>query len=288
MHDPETHLHTLADGRQLAYCRWGDQGGAPTLFMHGFPGCRLQPGMVGPCTLNLIAPDRPGIGRSDAKPARDLRDWVADCLSLADHVGFDRFHVLGVSGGGPYACALAALAPDRVNTLGLLCPLGPPEAPGMKQGRIALMRFLGAQDLTSKPSGWLLRAFLTWDKAPELAKRTRDLWLPFAGGAKEREVLAGDKLSLMMGYMAEALHGGTRGLEDDARIYGRAWPFNLEDIRVRTVLWHGDEDSIVPLSVGRHIAEQCPNTEFRIVEGEGHYSLVFNQFHAFEEALTER
>ncbi len=66
----------------------------------------------------MIGIDRPGYGLSTPLPGRSIADWVPDGIAVADHLGIDRFVAVGVSTGGAYALALAALHPDRV--LGVL------------------------------------------------------------------------------------------------------------------------------------------------------------------------
>src|SRR5438132_13833586 len=63
--------------------------------------------------VRLIAADRPGMGGSDHQPGRTVLDWPADVRVLADHLGLDRFAVLGYSGGVPFAAATAYRLADR-------------------------------------------------------------------------------------------------------------------------------------------------------------------------------
>ncbi len=60
---------------------------------------------------------------SDAPPAGwSIRTETAAILRAADAAGFDRFHVVGYSGGGSIAIVLAAQAPTRVRSLALVEP----------------------------------------------------------------------------------------------------------------------------------------------------------------------
>lgn len=82
----------------------------------------------------MIAVDRPGYGLSDAKRGRTILDWSDDVVELADALAVERFAVLGISGGGPYASACAFKIPERLTTTGVVCGMGPIEAPGCKEG----------------------------------------------------------------------------------------------------------------------------------------------------------
>ncbi len=64
--------------------------------------------------------DNRDVGQSSyADGAYEIRDMAQDALGLADHLGLDSFHLLGVSMGGAIAQELALAAPERVRTLTL-------------------------------------------------------------------------------------------------------------------------------------------------------------------------
>lgn len=74
----------------------------------------------------LIAPDVPGFAGKSAPTrlpytGRALADWL---LALLDALGIDRALVVGSSAGGHFALKLAAYAPQRVQALLLLNPVG--------------------------------------------------------------------------------------------------------------------------------------------------------------------
>ena len=101
----------LRNGRKLAYAEYGDPDGCPVMLFHGNPSSRLSWGLIPGSPfrphVRLIAPDRPGFGRSDFQPGRRLLDWPDDVCELADALELNRFAVLGVSGGGPATLACA-------------------------------------------------------------------------------------------------------------------------------------------------------------------------------------
>src|SRR5699024_2644937 len=74
--------------------------------------------------LRLLAPDRPGVGRSSPAPGWRIADNPALVGELADTLGLGSFAAWGYSGGGPYAVACAALLPDRVTALAVSAGMG--------------------------------------------------------------------------------------------------------------------------------------------------------------------
>lgn len=99
----------LQDGRNLGYAEYGAPEGVPVFYFHGFPGSRLDylffdAGEAAAGTnARIIAAERPGYDLSDFKRGRSILDWPDDVTELADALQIDRFAVLGISGGGPYA-----------------------------------------------------------------------------------------------------------------------------------------------------------------------------------------
>ncbi len=68
----------------------------------------------------LILPDLRGHGASAPVGPFHVRDYVADCLAVLDHLRVEAVHVVGGSLGGAIACALAADHPRRVRSLAAL------------------------------------------------------------------------------------------------------------------------------------------------------------------------
>lgn len=119
---------TLPDGRPLRVWAGGDPGGVPVIYFHGTPSSRLQAVSGGDAAarqgVRLIAANRPGYGAAPDAPS-SLSSVAQDTLALADSLRLGRFVVLGVSGGGPYALACGALAPERVAAVGVAVGIGP-------------------------------------------------------------------------------------------------------------------------------------------------------------------
>src|SRR3989441_9502570 len=77
----------------------------------------------------LVLLDNRDAGASDeARGPYGMGDMAADALGVIDHLGIERFHVVGASMGGAIAQHLALLAPTRVATLTLVATWGRTDA----------------------------------------------------------------------------------------------------------------------------------------------------------------
>ncbi len=107
----------------LHYAAAGEPDAPLAVLLHGFPelwyGWRELLPRLGASRL-AVAPDQRGYGESDrpaAVGAYRLENLVGDVLGLADHLGKERFAVVGHDWGGVVAWALAMARPDRVERL---------------------------------------------------------------------------------------------------------------------------------------------------------------------------
>ncbi|MGA8015221.1 MAG: alpha/beta fold hydrolase, partial [Candidatus Dormiibacterota bacterium] len=124
-----------ADGRRVAFSRYGPAGGHRVIFHYGTPGTRhLGPRMTEVMErhgVEMLVLDRPGYGGSTRWPGRRIADMVEDAAALATLHGWERFAVWGGSGGGPHALACASLLADRVERCASVVGPAPFEADGL-------------------------------------------------------------------------------------------------------------------------------------------------------------
>ncbi len=136
----------MKDGRTLGFAEYGDPNGKPVFHFNGSGGSRLEhpadKAILTQLGIRYISTDRPGHGISTPQPDRELLDWPDDISSLADHLGIDKFFVLGWSAGGPHALACAFKLPDRVIFGALVCGLAPPDRPGPYRGYSGALKLL--------------------------------------------------------------------------------------------------------------------------------------------------
>ena len=270
--DRTSQTATLKDGRRLGYAEYGAPRGRPVFYFHGFPSSRIDwplfdtDAIAARLGIRIIAADRPGTGLSDFKRGRTILDWPDDVVELADILRIDRFAVLGVSGGGPYAAACAFKIPQRLTTAAIVCGMGPHDAPGAADGTAMLLP--GKSTLMRKLL--LMLMAMGFRRSPDrfLSKMKDSMPEP------DKLLLAQPEFVETFIYsVREAFRSGTRGASWDAVLYKRPWGFRLGDISARVLLWHGELDGQVPVSVGRHVASTIPNCRATFLPDEGHLSL---------------
>jgi len=265
----------LADGRTLCYARYGDPAGFPVFYFHGWPGSRLEGGLIMDLPVQIIALDRPGYGGSAPQAQRRLLDWPADVATLADRLGLARFGVLGVSGGGPYAAACAYALPARVAAAVLLCPVPPPEAmhgvPVSQRGDLGVLFGLGRHPRAARPLLAVARRFVLAPGllTPGLVRRWGQQRMP----ARDQQCLDVPVLTRVLASFREGIRPGIEGIWSDAQIYARPWGFSLAGARVPLRVWHGSADTVVPVHGSLAYAGLPPEAS-RVLPDEGHYSLV--------------
>lgn len=271
------HRLRLADGRTLGCLELGDPAGAPVLYFHGLPGSRLEARVAAAAArrlgVRLLAVDRPGFGQSTFQARRGIRDWTADVGALAEQLSLRRFSIIGVSGGGPYALACAALLARRLARVALLCPLGPLDAVGARDGMLMQDRLLLALAAHAAPLGrGVARALAYW------MRRDPERYLRFmltGMTSPDRDLFADPGYrALVLASTAEALRQGGRGAAWELTLIARPWDFRLRDVRMPVTLWQGLADQILPAAMARRLAAALPACDARYLPGEGHLSLV--------------
>ena len=279
----------LHDGRSVGYVDFGSEGQLPVLWCHGGPGSRFEPQgtaqEAGEAGFRLIGIDRPGYGTSTLQPGRSIAGWVGDGLAVADHLGLERFLAVGVSTGGPYALALAALAPERVQAVIACCALADMR---WAEGK-AMMRAAGTRDLWCAPDRptaiAIAEELLGGDGRKMFATGLTSDALP----AADLAFLANPAFLVALQASFRAMFAnGVQGYVDDRLADGPGWNgFELSSIRCPVMVLHGEEDTIVPVAHAHHTAATVPGAKLRVVSQLGHFSILREMVGAIREVARE-
>jgi pimeloyl-ACP methyl ester carboxylesterase len=263
----------LADGRALGFAVYGDPSGMPLLLLHGTPGAHSQIA-IGHAAgaergLAIVAPDRWGYGHTDMPRDPTLARFAADMGALMDHLGHARFALGGISGGGPYACSVAAHLAARVTALALISPMGPVADPSVQHSLTPFHRFVFTV-LPHRPLAVaaIFRAFrASLERSPRLAAQLATL----RAGARDKALIAQPGIAKwLLGSFRDGLRPGTAGPLQDLRTFARAWDVDLAAIRAPARLWIGTADTAVPPKAARLLARSIAGCVVTELASEGH------------------
>ncbi len=284
------HRITLPDRTTVGYAEVGDPSGPPVIYLHGSPSSRLEVGLPGVreaaehLGLHVVAPDRPGMGVTPFQHY-SIADYPRLARALADALGIGRFAVIGVSGGGKYACACAWALPERVTRVALVSSTCSFDLPGARATWSAADRRLyGVADRAP----WLVRLFLA--KVARDVGRSPDALFSAVQrsvGAADNEVVATQAFrDALARNTGEAFRQGGRGPAHDLSLEARPWGVPLERIEVPVELWHGEDDGVVAPDQARLLAGALPVVTEHYVPGEGHFSLLARHARAILESIA--
>jgi pimeloyl-ACP methyl ester carboxylesterase len=262
----------LADGRTLAFTDVGRSAGLPIFYMHGAPGGRLDVAWMEDAFsawgVRIVSADRPGYGGSSPCPRRSLADWPLDVAAVADQLDIDRFAIMGLSSGGPYVAACAASLGDRVVAAALIAGITDmgwsaayDDFPDDDEKTIMQ---LGSED---DAVAWCEDRYGA--DGARFFEEDMDLSPPDASLFANEDFMSG-----VMPTFGEAFRQGVGGYAQDISVQGRPWSLDFAAITCRMHLYHGAQDTLVPVSHARHTADLIEGSTIAVLPEHGHISMI--------------
>jgi 3-oxoadipate enol-lactonase len=200
-------------------------------------------------TFEVLAFDQRGIGKSPCpRDSYTMADLAADALSLADHLEWEHFRLMGISFGGMVAQEVAVTAPERIDRLALVCTS--PGGEGGSSFPLDTLAEMGPDELATVSAEIMDTRF-----TPEwLEHHESDRIL--AGALTERHAsnAATEDRGLALQLRARRGHD----------VFER-----LPRITCPVLVASGRYDGIAPIKNGAVIVSQIPHAELRLFEG-GH------------------
>jgi len=266
----------LSDGRWLYFSDSGDPQGQPVILMHGIAGSRylrhpdddilLQEG------VRLIIPERPGSGDSEVQEGRRVIDWVPDIAALADQLDLKSFAVLGYSAGTPYALAVAAAMPERIDATHIVAPVPPLDSLDDFRAYDPVFRMTL---FIAKYTPGLLPAIMRV-MVKDIRKNVYHHLERILADAPERdrEILANPRLRANIATgMRASVRNGESEIALEVALTASAWGIKLDDIAMPVHIWHGEKDPLVSPCGAKKLAKLLPEANITSIPSAGHYLL---------------
>jgi len=252
-----------------------------------------------PKDVRIIAISRPGYGESDdIDPGKFEYEMMADIAkAVLDQLSIDKFHVMGHSGGGPYAIAIKALLSPRCQRCILLA--GESEYASKPAIDPVGVRCCGPNGCFGK-CGIVLCCFFplgmriafggccvccTSYKPSVLQKDVPQKLLESFNEPGDIEQLGEngkEYCAFMIKVMEDAHQNGRKpsGLIIDVWAPKKGWQFadKLSDgtfSGADVEIWAGELDKTVPMNVSEHNHSLIPGSTLHVAEGIGHCGVAY-------------
>ena len=284
---------TLEDGRVLGYAEAGDPKGKPVFHFHGLNSSRLEVNIAHDQMLKagirFIGVDRPGMGLSTFQEDREVLDFVDDVVVLADSLDIEKFSVMGVSAGTPYALACTYKIPHRLISCGIISGVAPVFEFGMddmcRESR-AFIFITQKFPWLVKPIFWLLHGRFSQNDAK--ADQFLENIMSVLDDVDKKLVEDPTVKRLLLETFRESYRQGSRGVACDGKlVFGKPWGFALEEIGFSPMhFWHGEKDNAVPFTMVQSMTKGLAGATLKTYPNEGHLSIVFHQLDEIIEELN--
>jgi len=278
-------------GTRLSYATYGDPDGTPLVFFHGTPGSRLLGGLLDEAAsregVRVIAPDRPGHGRSELPAEFDLSAAGELVATLADDVGASEVAVAGFSAGGASALAAAASAPERVCSVDLISSAVPPRFVTDQPTVTRILGRLARTTPTLLSWGFRLQAALAGvlPQGTVAAQYTVESSPVEVSEAVERLVAADFRESFAR---SENGSGSGNGTVADFGLLSTPWSVAVESTSCPVRIWHGEADANAPVEGARGLAAALPDAELTTFDDHGHLEALLAARGRVVEAVAGR
>ncbi|WP_439570353.1 alpha/beta fold hydrolase [Roseovarius mucosus] len=235
---PKMNKITTKDGAEIYFKDWGPINAQPIMFHHGWPlssdDWDSQMLFFVKKGYRVIAHDRRGHGRSaQVSEGHDMNHYAADVAAVVEHLGLrNAVHIGHSTGGGEAARYVARYGRGRVSKLVLIGAVPP----------IMLKT-------PSNPDGLSIEVFDTLRK--QLVDNRSQFYIDFPSGPfygfnrPNVKPIPG----VIQNWWRQGMMGSVKAHHDGIKAFSETdFTEDLKLIEVPTLVMHGDDDQIVPIT----------------------------------------
>lgn len=216
--------------------------------------------------LRVIAVDRPGLSDASFQKDRTIVDWPRDVGIIAAQIGADRFGVLGVSAGTPYALVCAWAEPERVAFAHVVTAVAPPDRPDSPLGELSPQESLAYYEAINASRVADPRAFAE----------------AMSGGVSGD----GDLNAFLVANVQDAFRQGPAGVAHDLWLLVHPWGFRPEAIVRPVRIWHAADDVAVSVDQAEYLADVIPGASLEVWP-TGNHAAAFAHWPAVLRAAAD-
>lgn len=170
----------------------------------------------------------------------------------------------------PFALACAALIPDRASVVGIIGPVAPIDAPGVR----ATDTRIAGRLATYGPA--LVRTLV---RLQLRALRWEGIRKQMAAAFPEPDRTLFQRRDIRDRFIAcfeEACRDGPRGAVWEQHLLAQPWGFDVHELQTLVLLWQGERDGNVSAAGARWLAHTIPHCVATFYPDEAHLSVVLN------------
>ncbi|KAL2693597.1 hypothetical protein Neosp_000157 [[Neocosmospora] mangrovei] len=251
--------------RLISWAEFGSPNGRPIIYLHGTPSSRLECAEfhqeLHDRNIRLIAPDRPGFGRSEVHPGRTIGGHIRPeegLRAVAVLGGLSPFES-GFEGAHWATSFSLKLAKWTPGLLGFFLRLPIPSRKG---------NFAGPLE--------------EWTVDPSMLAEAEKTQQAFVNTMKGREKEIMSKPGVVHHLTATFVEATIQGVDAhlyESKLFAQEWDFKLQDITFASegkrplIMWYGTEDVNTTVHMGKWIADRVVGSQLRKVKGETHNTL---------------
>lgn len=267
----------LEDNRKLGFAEYGNSKEYPIIYCHGSQSSRLEMHydiyFAIKNHLRIITIDRPGHGLSDFNPNGSILQFARDVKQLIEYLEINKFSVVGMSAGAPFALAIAYLYPENIYKTSIISGF----APFNNESKKHLSKEVKLMLNLAKTFPFLLKIVLKIQviKLGKNPKKAVNDFLKMMS-QPDQEILKNDLvMKVIINMFKEAYRNGSKGVAYEiSNLLVKNWEFELNEIQVPVTFWQGKKDNNVPFQWAQYMSSKIKESHLKEYPEKGHL-LIF-------------
>lgn len=260
------------NGRNFYYETYGHPKGEPVLFMHGImTGTDFTQDMSNDLfaqKIKLIAPHRPGFGKSDGLTTEDcIGFFTDDVLAMLDTEQVETCKILAHSCGSFYAYHLGSILPERITKIRVISGAVPFTSAEHMSALNPRQRVVG---YTAKYTPKLL-PFLLRSSEMQIKKYGAESLIDalYADSEFDYELIKQPEIRriIVNGFEGSFAQGVSSVVTDGLYIFSDRWNDMLRACQMPMEVIHGADNQAVPMQQVKDFFNQHKNLSVEIVDG---------------------